>query len=319
MARRYDSEAVRNRVLSTSVRLFLERGYHGTTMAAILKEADVSSSSFQNVFGNKDGVMYELMKLMFSEQFSAADSAAALLGPNASPAFAYALETSVQLTIAELSEIIRDLYLQAYASERSLEYIRRNTAKHLQKFFQQYNPSFDEEDFYQIDIGTSGLMLGFMLRPCSDDFPLDVKIERYLQMSLSALNVPAEERTTIIEGIKQQDLRSIAKAAVKQLFDVLSDTFDLELQAQIFGERVRQGRVCRIAGRKAQICCPPAGRQDRHAAACGYRIPITPSSGMAKPDGPSVSLNGVGVALLWCDGTRLTSVPLIAQLPLPAA
>ena len=55
MARRYDSEAVRNRVLSTSVRLFLERGYHGTTMAAILKEADVSSSSFQNVFGNKDG------------------------------------------------------------------------------------------------------------------------------------------------------------------------------------------------------------------------------------------------------------------------
>lgn len=43
MVRRYDSEAVRNRVLSTSVRLFLERGYHGTTMAAILKEADVSS------------------------------------------------------------------------------------------------------------------------------------------------------------------------------------------------------------------------------------------------------------------------------------
>lgn len=54
MARRYDSEAVRNRVLSTSVRLFLERGYRGTTMAAILKESDVSSSSFQNVFGNKD-------------------------------------------------------------------------------------------------------------------------------------------------------------------------------------------------------------------------------------------------------------------------
>ena len=239
MARRYDSEAVRNRVLSTSVRLFLERGYRGTTMAVILKEADVSSSSFQNVFGNKDGAMYELMKLMFSGQFSAADSAAALLGPNASPAFAYALETSVQLTIAELSEIIRDLYLQAYASERSLEYIRRNTAKHLQKFFQQYNPSFDEEDFYQMDIGTSGLMLGFMLRPCSDDFPLDVKIERYLQMSLSALNVPAEERAAIIEGIKQQDLRSIAKAAVKQLFDVISDTFDLELQAQMFAEEER--------------------------------------------------------------------------------
>ncbi len=68
----------------------------------------------------------------------------------------YVFETSIQFTIAELSEIIRDLYLQAYINERSLENIRRNTAKHLQKSFQQYNPSFDEEDFYQMDIGTSG-------------------------------------------------------------------------------------------------------------------------------------------------------------------
>lgn len=90
-----------------------------------------------------------------------------------------------------------------------------------------------------MDIGTSGLMLGFMLRPCSDDFPLDVKIERYLQMSLSVLNVPAEERAIVIEGIKQQDLRSIAKVAVKQLFDALADTFDVELQVQIFGEEER--------------------------------------------------------------------------------
>lgn len=68
MARRYDSEAARKRILSASVRLFLERGYHGTTMAAILREADVSSSTFQNIFGTKDGVLFELLKLMFSGQ-----------------------------------------------------------------------------------------------------------------------------------------------------------------------------------------------------------------------------------------------------------
>lgn len=150
MARRYDSEAARKRILSASVRLFLERGYHGTTMAAILKNADVSASTFQNIFGTKDGVMYELMKLMFSGQFSAADKAASLLGPGASPAFAYAFETSIQLTIAELNEIIRDLYLQAYTSERSLDYIRRNTAKHIQQAFQPYNPDFTEEDFARL-------------------------------------------------------------------------------------------------------------------------------------------------------------------------
>ena len=52
---------------------------------------------------------------------------------------------------------------------------------------------------------------------------------------------------------------------------------------------------------------PSCGYQNRHAAACGYRIPITPSSRMAEPDGPSVSLNGVVVALLWCDRTRSAS------------
>lgn len=236
MPRRYDSEAARKRILSVSVRLFLERGYHGTTMATILKEADVSSSTFQNIFGTKDGVLFELLKLMFSGQFSAAGDAAALLGSKASPAFVYALETSIQLTIVESNEIIRDLYLQSYTSERSLEYIRRNTAKQLQLAFQRYNPEFTEDDFYQLDIGTSGIMLGYMMRPCSDDFTLSQKIGRYLEMSLGALNVPAEERAAVVAAIQQQDLRAIAKGAVGQLFEALADTFDFELETQMFGE-----------------------------------------------------------------------------------
>ena len=46
-------------------------------------------------------------------------------------------------------------------------------------------------------------MLGYMMCPCSDEFPLSKKIERYLEMSLEALNVPAEERAAIIAGIAQ--------------------------------------------------------------------------------------------------------------------
>lgn len=117
-------------------------------------------------------------------------------------------------------------------------------------------------------------------------------------MSLSALNVPAEERTTIIEGIKQQDLRSIAKAAVKQLFDVLSDTFDLELKHKYSARK--------NATRKSPPNNSPkdAGLLSSCGAAVsprgGLRVSDTnyPSSGMAEADGPSVSLNGVVVALV---------------------
>ena len=49
--RRYDSQDVRRRVLAACARLFLEKGYTHTRMADILRVADVSASSFQNVFG----------------------------------------------------------------------------------------------------------------------------------------------------------------------------------------------------------------------------------------------------------------------------
>lgn len=70
---------------------------------------------------------------------------------------------------------------------------------------------------------------------------------------------------------------------------------------------MRQGRVRRITARKAQVCCPPVGSRiaTRRFVGIGYQLP--PSSGMAEPDGPSVSLNGVVVALLQCDRTRSAS------------
>lgn len=70
--RRYDSQDARRRVLVACARLFLEKGYTKTRMVDILREADVSSSSFQNIFGAKDGVLTAFVEIMFSGQFDAA-------------------------------------------------------------------------------------------------------------------------------------------------------------------------------------------------------------------------------------------------------
>ena len=40
----------KKRILTVCVRLFLEKGYTNTKVAEILKEADVSAGSFQNIF-----------------------------------------------------------------------------------------------------------------------------------------------------------------------------------------------------------------------------------------------------------------------------
>ena len=51
------SLAAKKRILTACVRLFLEKGYNHTTVAEIIRDADVSASTFQNIFRAKDGVL----------------------------------------------------------------------------------------------------------------------------------------------------------------------------------------------------------------------------------------------------------------------
>lgn len=159
MARRYDSKEAKRRILTACVRLFLEKGYTNTKVAEILKEADVSAGSFQNIFRTKDGVLTELIGMMFSRQFGAVRPLAA----NApSPVYLYAVETALQLAMTELSENLRDIYVEAYTFPATAEIIHRSTTAELQAAFSAYLPGCAECDFYEMELGTAGMMRGYM-------------------------------------------------------------------------------------------------------------------------------------------------------------
>ncbi len=51
---------------------FWKKGYKRSTLAEIIEKADVSYSTFQNIFHAKDGVLTELVEFMFSNQFAMA-------------------------------------------------------------------------------------------------------------------------------------------------------------------------------------------------------------------------------------------------------
>lgn len=104
----------KKRILTVCVRLFLEKGYKKATMVEIVSKADVSFSSFQNIFRAKDGVLTELVEFMFSGQF---DTAKKLVGSDLPPICVYAVETAIQLTLTELNEKpARDLYRGVHSS-----------------------------------------------------------------------------------------------------------------------------------------------------------------------------------------------------------
>ena len=155
----------KRRILKVCVKLFLEQGYKKTTVAEIIQKAEVSNSSFQNIFRAKDGVLTELVGFMFSNQFSAARQAA---GTKLPPVFVYAIETALQITLTELNENLREIYIEAYSQREASEYIFRETARELYQIFGPYQPSLTAQDFYTLELGSAGLMRGYMAHPCDE-------------------------------------------------------------------------------------------------------------------------------------------------------
>ena len=223
MAVRSDGIQTEKRILQACVRLFLENGYHQTTMLQILKEAQVSSSSFQNLFHSKDGVLLELVKFMFENQFGIARNVAGAALP---PVYVYAAETALQITLTELNENLREIYLEAYTQERLLNYIQQSTAKELHRIFGPYQPELTEQDFYQLEFGSAGLMRGYMANPCTENFSLEKKLNSFVTMALRGYKVPEEELQQVLAFISGLDMRSIAQNVMEELFRQLAMRYE---------------------------------------------------------------------------------------------
>ena len=226
IARRYDSEDAKRRILSACVRLFIEKGYREAKMAEIIACADVSPSKFHNIFHSKDGVLEELTEFMFDNQFSLARR---IMGEEASPVLVYAFETAIQMTLTELNENLREIYVEAYTQPKQVELINQKTATELYHMFGSYLPGYSESDFYELEIGTSGIMRGYMARPCDKYFTLNKKLERFITMTLQAYRIPETEIAEALDYVAKADIVATANAALQELFQTLAMRFNFVL------------------------------------------------------------------------------------------
>ena len=209
----------KKRILTVCVKLFLEKGYKQTTLAEINEKAGVSFSQFQNIFRAKDGVLTELVEFMFENQFAMARSAA---GAKLPPIYVYAVETAIQMTLTELNENLREIYIEAYTQKEASEFIFRETAKELYQIFGPYQPELTARDFYDMEIGSASIMRGYMAHPCDEELTLEKKLRLFLTMSLRAYNVPKEETEQAIRFVEGLDIRTISERVMQELFKALA-------------------------------------------------------------------------------------------------
>ena len=223
---RRNSSETKRKILTACVRLFLEQGYKNTSVSQIVDEAGVARGSYLNLFPTKDKILLDLVETMFSGQFSVARSIA---DQNLPPVFAYAMETSIQLTLTELNENLREIYIEAYSVPDTAEYIYLHTTAELKQIFGANFPDYSDSDFYEMEIGTAGLMRNYMARKCDIHFPLERKLSRFLTAAMRVYLVPEEEQARVLAFIGSIDIRKLAVTVMHKLFAMLEMKYDFKL------------------------------------------------------------------------------------------
>lgn len=224
---RRDSSETKRKILTVCVRLFLEQGYKSTSVSQIVDEAGVARGSYLNLFPTKDKILLDLTETMFGGQFGMARSIADTKLP---PVYAYALETAIQLTLTELNENLREIYIEAYSLPETSEYIYLHTTAELKQIFSANFPDYSDSDFYEMEIGTAGLMRNYMARKCDIHFPLERKLSRFLTAAMRVYRVPEDELEQAVRFVERLDIRSIAERVMHTLFQTLAMHYDFSLQ-----------------------------------------------------------------------------------------
>lgn len=202
----------RQRLLRAAVALFLEKGYTNTTTTEFSRAAGIGQSSFFHVFPSKEALLLELVQRMFDGQFALAEQHAAAQDP----VFMYAVETALQLHIAELTEPLRELYVTAYSLPTTAAYLYKSMTTRLKLVFGSYMPQAQLKDFYEMEIASGSLMRGFMSVPCDLYFTIDAKVNRFLECSLKLYDIPKPQREAMITAISKIDLHAMAAGIIQK-------------------------------------------------------------------------------------------------------
>ena len=213
----------RRKILSAAVKVFLEKGYERATAKEVAELAGVATGAPFLLFGNKEGVLLELVKQMFAGQF---DTAEKLAGPGADPLLLYAVETGLQLHITELSEPLRELYVTAYTLPTTSDYIYEQMVPRLERIFAPYLPQLEHKDFYELEVASAGVTRSFMSKPCDLYFTMERKLRRYLSCCYKLYEVPVDRYLPVIGQVQEMDLRTVAGLIIARTVKAAEDGFE---------------------------------------------------------------------------------------------
>lgn len=213
-----ENVTTRDKVLYASAMLFWEKGYEKTAIVDIAARAGVNRGSVLFAIKSKENLLRTLVSYVLESTFS---SSASLVGETGDPVLCYAVESALQLYMAENREEVREMAAAAYTLPTTSELIYRKAAQRLSELFQPYNPDWEERDFYEREIASGSIMRGYMARPCDLYFTMERKMRVFLETTLTIYHVPEEKAGEAMQFLSGFDFEDIAERAIEEMLNVL--------------------------------------------------------------------------------------------------
>ena len=92
---------------------------------------NIKSLPTGNIYHTKGSILTELTEFMFGNQFNISGK---IVGESTNPVLLYAVETCLQLTLAELNENLREIYVEAYTVSENIELIHKKQQYNCKRF-----------------------------------------------------------------------------------------------------------------------------------------------------------------------------------------
>lgn len=211
---------IRKKVFVAATKLFIEKGYEHTTVKEISKLAGVPTNTIFYEMKTKEDILCALLNYFLDGVFGLANSYAKKHTDD--EILRYVVYVCLQIYMAETSEDMRNLYLNAYSLPKVSEAIRLRLTKEMQNALSHEFPELEPKDYYEIEIASSGIMRGYISVPCDMYFTAKVKSKRCVEMMMLIYRFKEEKIQQAIEFVEKFDFKTMANQAIKIVFEELA-------------------------------------------------------------------------------------------------
>ncbi len=214
-----DKNSTKSKILHSTAKLFIESGYSNTRIKDISKDANVQYNEIFRIFVDKDTLLSQLVDLVLMHQAECVEEF--LKSKTTDKLIIYAFDRILQLYIAESVDHIREMYEVSYSLPNSSHKIYNLLSNKVEEVFQEYLPSYEKKDFYELEIASAGIMRGYIINPCTMYFTMDRKVRKFIETTFKIYNVPNYKIEETLNFINQYDMNFLAKKVIDSLLEYI--------------------------------------------------------------------------------------------------